>query len=135
MREYINNEVVHAASIVAIATTHRSSVLTLDDESEVTVPNSFMVEQEPQEGDMYISDGDGRTMKPGDFLAAYSPPPDPEPLVAGVDEIPDDDEVEQVNATDAAFDLAAENDVDLADIEGTGTDGKVTVSDVRDFLK
>jgi len=39
------------------------------------------------------------------------------------------------NATPAAVELAKANDVDLADVEGTGTDGKVTVDDVRAYVE
>lgn len=37
----------------------------------------------------------------------------------------------EFEATDAAADLAEELGVDLADVEGTGKDGKITVGDVR----
>jgi pyruvate/2-oxoglutarate dehydrogenase complex dihydrolipoamide acyltransferase (E2) component len=36
-----------------------------------------------------------------------------------------------VNATDAAVELAQEHDIDLAEIEGSGTDGRVLKSDVE----
>lgn len=38
---------------------------------------------------------------------------------------------EETEATDAAEELAAELGVDLATVEGTGKDGRVTVADVR----
>lgn len=41
----------------------------------------------------------------------------------------------EVNATPAAVDLAAANEVDLEDIEGTGDGGRVTVADVRDHVE
>lgn len=37
----------------------------------------------------------------------------------------------EVSATPAAVDLAAANEVDIAEVEGTGSGGKVTVDDVR----
>lgn len=37
----------------------------------------------------------------------------------------------EVEATDAAINLAQELGIDLASIEGTGKDGKITVGDVR----
>lgn len=40
-------------------------------------------------------------------------------------------EADAAEATDAAEELAAELGVDLASIEGTGKDGRVTVADVR----
>lgn len=40
-------------------------------------------------------------------------------------------EDEAINATDAARALAAEYDVALAEIEGTGVDGKIVVADVQ----
>lgn len=40
-------------------------------------------------------------------------------------------EKEEIEATDAASDLAEELGVDLASVEGTGKDGKITVGDVR----
>ena len=39
-----------------------------------------------------------------------------------------------VDATDSARTLANENNVDLNDVEGTGTDGRVTVDDVRNYI-
>lgn len=41
---------------------------------------------------------------------------------------------DEVQATDAAEELAAEHDVDLADVEATGKNGKVLKSDVEDAL-
>jgi len=35
------------------------------------------------------------------------------------------------NATDAAVKLAAEHDIDLADVAGTGADGRITKGDVE----
>ena len=42
---------------------------------------------------------------------------------------------DEVNATDAAVELAAEHGVILADIEGTGEDGRVLVGDVRRYIE
>jgi len=39
-----------------------------------------------------------------------------------------------VNATSGAADLASEEGVDLADVTGTGKDGRITKGDVEDFL-
>ncbi len=41
----------------------------------------------------------------------------------------------EVNATPAAVDLAAANEVDLEDVEGTGDGGRVTVADVRTHVE
>ena len=41
----------------------------------------------------------------------------------------------EANATAAANELALANDVDLSQVEGTGTDGKITVSDVRSYIE
>lgn len=41
---------------------------------------------------------------------------------------------EEVDATDAARELANENSVNLADVEGTGSDGRVTKDDVENYL-
>ena len=40
--------------------------------------------------------------------------------------------VEKHHATEAAIRLADELDVNLADLEGTGSDGRITVRDVRE---
>jgi len=42
---------------------------------------------------------------------------------------------QEVNATPAAIELAQVNDVDIDDVDGTGTDGKVTVDDVRSYIE
>ena len=42
---------------------------------------------------------------------------------------------QEVNATPAAIELAQVNNVDIDDVEGTGTDGKVTVDDVRGYIE
>ncbi len=41
---------------------------------------------------------------------------------------------EEVNATEAAKELAADNDVNLAEVEGTGENGRVTKADVENYL-
>jgi len=38
------------------------------------------------------------------------------------------------NATDAAVKLAAEHDIDLADVVGTGADGRITKGDVEAYV-
>lgn len=43
--------------------------------------------------------------------------------------------VAEIDATDAARELAAEHDIDLATVEGTGEDGRVLVSDVRALVE
>jgi hypothetical protein len=42
---------------------------------------------------------------------------------------------QEVNATPAAIELAQVNNVDIDDVDGTGTDGKVTVDDVRAYIE
>lgn len=42
---------------------------------------------------------------------------------------------EKHNATDAAHRLAGELGVDLADVEGTGSSGRITVKDVQAHLQ
>jgi 2-oxoacid dehydrogenase-like protein with E3 subunit-binding domain len=42
---------------------------------------------------------------------------------------------EDVEATDAARNLAEENNVDLTSVKGTGVDGKITVEDVREAIE
>lgn len=44
---------------------------------------------------------------------------------------PPDSEAVEVDATDAARELAAEHSIDLAAVDGTGADGRVLVGDVR----
>ncbi len=41
---------------------------------------------------------------------------------------------EKPDATDGAASLAAEHNIDLADVVGTGADGRVTKSDVEAYL-
>ncbi len=47
----------------------------------------------------------------------------------------DADEADEVDATDAAVDLAKSESVDLSEVEGTGKDGRVTKPDVETFLE
>ena len=42
---------------------------------------------------------------------------------------------EKHNATEAALRQAQDAGIDLDDVEGTGADGRITVSDVRDAAK
>jgi len=44
------------------------------------------------------------------------------------------DEPAAVNATEAAVELANAHDIDLADVEGSGEDGRILVGDVEDIL-
>ena len=41
----------------------------------------------------------------------------------------------EVDATEAAIELAEELDVDLSKVEGTGTEGRVTKPDVEAFIE
>jgi hypothetical protein len=43
-------------------------------------------------------------------------------------------EEDDVEATDAARNLAEENNVDLTSVQGTGSDGRITVEDVREAI-
>jgi pyruvate/2-oxoglutarate dehydrogenase complex dihydrolipoamide acyltransferase (E2) component len=43
--------------------------------------------------------------------------------------------VQEVDATDAARKAAQEYDIDLADVEGTGSGGRVILSDVEAYLE
>lgn len=40
----------------------------------------------------------------------------------------------EIDATDGAKELAADEDVDLSQVEGTGQDGRITKGDVEDFI-
>ena len=42
---------------------------------------------------------------------------------------------QEADATDAALKLAQENNIDLAQIEGTGSGGRVILSDVQSYLE
>lgn len=41
---------------------------------------------------------------------------------------------EEIEATEAAIDLALENDVDIGEVEGSGKDGRVLKSDVQSHI-
>ena len=45
-----------------------------------------------------------------------------------------DAETSEIDATDSAKELAAENDVDLAQVQGSGSEGRITKGDVEDFI-
>ena len=126
MKLYNSTTKVLAEEILSISAGHGGAVLILADESEVKADNSFLVLNEPQPGHFFIKTLN-TTMPPGLFHEAFClPEPEPEP---------EPEPVKQVDATDHAFQLAEESGVDLADIEGTGKDGKITVTDVREHLK
>ena len=57
----------------------------------------------------------------------------PEPELKADDEIYEQVK-QEAEATDAAVKLAEENGVDLADVEGTGSGGRILLSDVQDYL-
>lgn len=42
---------------------------------------------------------------------------------------------EEVDATNAAIDLADEHDIDLTTVEGTGKDGRIVLSDVEALVE
>lgn len=79
-------------------------------------------------------------------FSPYTPPPKevkevkapetPEEIEPPVerDEIPDDVDVIEIDATGAAKRLAEGYDIDLAGVEGTGKDGRITAEDVRKLL-
>jgi pyruvate/2-oxoglutarate dehydrogenase complex dihydrolipoamide acyltransferase (E2) component len=68
---------------------------------------------------------------PIDSLAVQYTPED-ERLVLSV---PDGEaDGEAIDATEAAVALAEENDIDLANVEGSGEDGRILVSDVEDAI-
>ena len=69
-----------------------------------------------RDGDEYLRDGDDA-----------SADDDENPFA----DVADDD----VDATDAALDLALGNGIDLSDVQGSGKDGRVTKSDVEDYMK
>lgn len=58
-------------------------------------------------------------------------PSEPEPVEAEVSEAQPDAEASDVEATDAAERKAEELDVDLASVEGTGSEGRIVVGDVE----
>ncbi len=49
-------------------------------------------------------------------------------------EVDEGEPQEEVEATEAALDLALEHDLDLGNVEGTGVDGRVLKSDVQAAL-
>ena len=73
---------------------------------------------------------DGDTYEPGDEVDMTPEEAEENGLVA----IGAVTMTEEVEATDAAVELAEEEGVDLSEIEGTGSDGKVLKSDVQDAL-
>jgi pyruvate/2-oxoglutarate dehydrogenase complex dihydrolipoamide acyltransferase (E2) component len=74
---------------------------------------------------------DGETYAPGDEVDMTAEEAEENGLVAiGAVEV-----TEEVQATEAAAELAEEEDVDLASIDGTGSGGKILKSDVEDALE
>lgn len=50
------------------------------------------------------------------------------------DDEEEDDEFEEVEFTDAALSLAEEYDIELADVPGTGVDGRILKKDVEAYI-
>lgn len=79
---------------------------------------------------------EGQEVEVGQELAAWllehrkavevKPDPKPEPVL---------EPAVEVDATKAALELAAEYDVDLGEVEGTGSGGRVILSDVEAYLE
>lgn len=54
---------------------------------------------------------------------------------ASVHTLAGDEKLEQdIDATASAIELAEEHNVDLADVEGSGANGRIIVADVRSFI-
>ncbi len=68
-----------------------------------------------------------------DKLELYTP----EVQADGDESLADNEEliIEPIDATRAAWSLAAELDVDLEEVEGTGADGMILKGDVEGFVK
>lgn len=47
---------------------------------------------------------------------------------------PLEDVADEIDATDAARELADEHGIDLAEVEGTGADGRIVIGDIRALL-
>lgn len=63
------------------------------------------------------------------------PKPEPEPEAPPELESEPEPEPRRIEATPKALELAAEFDVNLLELEGSGQDGKILVSDVRSAIK
>lgn len=84
--------------------------------------------------DDYASSVAQETHLPGEGPHPLSPPPsDLEMDQAGQQEFRVAQE--QADATPAAKRLAQENGVDLREVEGTGTDDRITVDDVKNYME
>lgn len=83
-----------------------------------------------------IEIGESKEAEPVDDLPEHrleqdtDSPQEPPPAPELVERFADD-----VDATEAARTLAAASSIDLWSVEGTGQDGKVTVTDVRNAIK
>ncbi len=66
--------------------------------------------------------------------ADYSSEEIPQAFLAGVSAEDLDDQVE-VNATKAALELAEKEGIDLSSVKGTGSEGRITLNDVRKAVK
>jgi pyruvate/2-oxoglutarate dehydrogenase complex dihydrolipoamide acyltransferase (E2) component len=60
--------------------------------------------------------------------------PDPD-AVKAKDGAPEPTKAPEIDATDAAADLAKKEGINLSDVKGSGEDGRITIGDVRDAVK
>jgi len=79
----------------------------------------------PEDHPAAISEDYGQGYQPSDLQVA---------LAGGAADAETQASNSEANATAAAVTLANESNVDLADVEGTGTDGKITKDDVQNYI-
>lgn len=103
----------------------------------ITDDDGTVLETIEPAGDVLVCSGCNMAVDPGTIeeQPAEAPPPEASPRGMESPPRPEDQpgfEAGEVDATPAAEKLAAEEGVDLTQVEGTGAEGRVVVADVED---
>lgn len=97
--------------------------------TDVFVPTGF---EEEAKANPYLDVKEWVEPEPEPESETATPEPEfSKPEIAILDPEPEEEPEVEINATAAAIEYAAEHGIDLSDVEGTGSDGKIILRDVK----